>query len=134
MSFSFPKKILVVDDDRVVQKAVQQILQGNGYETLLADDGPEAVSIARGEKPDLILLDLAFPPDPMSGPLSDGFEIVEWLRRMPESQTIPIFIISGTEPAKYKGRFYEGEIAGFYQKPLDKKQLLAGIKLALGES
>ena len=132
MSFSSPKKILVVDDDPVVKKTVQIVLRDHGYEVLLADDGPEAVSIARSQQPDLILLDLSYPPDPMSGPLSDGFEIVEWLRRMPESHTIPVVIISGTDPEKYRDRFFEGEIAAYLQKPLDKKTVLAAIQSALG--
>jgi DNA-binding response OmpR family regulator len=131
MSAPVPKKILVIDDDRVVQKTTQDFLQKNGYEVLVADDGAEGVSIARNKSPDLILLDLSFPLDPMSGPLSDGFEIVEWLRRMPESKTIPIIILSVTEPAKYKERLLGGEIAAFVQKPLDKKEVLAAIRVVL---
>ena len=131
MSAPVPKTILVVDDDRVVQKATQDFLQKNGYAVLLADDGSEGVSIARNQRPDLILLDLSFPLDPMSGPLSNGFEIVEWLRKMPESKAIPIIILSGTEPAKYKGRFLEGEIAAFIQKPVDKKTVLAAVRVVL---
>lgn len=131
MSTPVPKKILVIDDDRVVQKATQDFLQKSGYEVLVAEDGSEGASIARNQRPDLILLDLSFPIDPMSGPLSDGFEIVEWLRRMPESKAIPIIILSGTEPAKYKARFREGEIAAFIQKPVDKKEVLATIRVVL---
>ncbi|HEU6448423.1 MAG TPA: response regulator [Verrucomicrobiae bacterium] len=134
MSIWLPKKILAVDDNPVILKATQQILQKSGYEVLQATDGPEAVSAARTEKPDLILLDLSFPPDPMSGPLADGFDVIEWLHRMPESKNIPIIIISDTPPSQYKSRFTEGEIAGFYQKPLDKKQMLAAIEAVLGEN
>lgn len=130
---SAPKKILVVDDDRVIQKAAVQVLQKSGYEVLVAEDGPEAATVARHEKPDLILLDLSFPLDPMSGPLSNGFEVVQWLRKMPESQHIPIVIISNTPAAEYKDRFYEGEIVGFYQKPLGKKEILSAIEKALAQ-
>ena len=131
MSAPVLKTILLIDDDRVVQKVTQDFLQKNGYQVLLADDGSEGVSLARIQRPDLILLDLSFPLDPMSGPLSDGFEIVDWLRRMPESKTIPIIILSVTEPAKYKARFEEGAIAEFIQKPVDKKDVLAIIRVVL---
>jgi len=131
MSTPVLKTILLIDDDRVVQKVTQDFLQKNGYQVLLADDGSEGVSLARIQRPDLILLDLSFPLDPMSGPLSDGFEIVDWLRRMPESKTIPIIILSVTEPAKYKGRFGEGEIAAFIQKPVNNKEILATNRVVL---
>ena len=97
----------------------------------MAVDGAEGVSIARLQKPDLILLDLSFPLEPMSGPLSDGFEIVEWLRRMPESRAVPIIILSVTEPAKYKERFGEGEIAAYIKKPANYKDMLALIRVVL---
>jgi CheY-like chemotaxis protein len=57
------KKILVVDDNEVVLKAVSLKLQGCGYHIITALDGTEAVAAARRETPDLILLDLNFPPD-----------------------------------------------------------------------
>jgi CheY-like chemotaxis protein len=131
MSVTLPKKILVADDDPVVQKAAQNILIKSGYEVLLAIDGAEAVTAVRHEQPDLILLDLAFPPDPMSGPLSDGFEIVKWLRRFTETATIPIIVISETDPEKYKEQF-EDEIVACFQKPLKKKELLQAIQTVLG--
>jgi len=52
-----PKKILVVDDNEIVIKTISLKLQGAGYQVLTAMDGSTAVSIARKEAPDLILLD-----------------------------------------------------------------------------
>jgi len=57
-----PKKILVVDDNEIVIKTISLKLQGAGYQVLTAMDGSTAVSTARKEAPDLILLDLSFPP------------------------------------------------------------------------
>src|SRR5437773_11788864 len=57
------KKILVVDDDRVILKALSIKLNAKGYDVLTATDGSEAVTAVRTHKPDLILLDISFPPD-----------------------------------------------------------------------
>src|SRR5690242_5558332 len=61
------KRILVVDDNKVILKAMAMKLKSSGYEVLMAEDGSEAVSTARQQKPDLILLDINFPPDVAHG-------------------------------------------------------------------
>ena len=58
-----PKKILVVDDNEIILKTISLKLQGAGYQVITALDGSEAVAAARKETPDLILLDISFPPD-----------------------------------------------------------------------
>src|SRR5512137_1895069 len=58
-----PKKILIVDDSVVVLKTISQKLTAHGYEAITAEDGGSAVSVVRQQKPDLILLDLWYPPD-----------------------------------------------------------------------
>lgn len=127
------KKVLVVDDNAVIRETFRKLLSPY-YEVLLAEDGSEAASAARQQKPDLILLDLSFPPEPSSGPLADGFDVVKWIRQILKITTIPIVIISDTAPDKYKDRFDEGEIAAFYKKPLKKNELLAAVRSAMGES
>jgi len=56
------KKILVVDDNKVILKTISLKLQGAGFQIITALDGSEAVAAARKETPDLILLDINFPP------------------------------------------------------------------------
>ena len=88
------KKLLVVDDNEVIVKTISVKLQSAGFQVFSASDGAEAVSLVRKEKPDLILLDLGFPPD-IGGVPWDGFRIMEWLRRVDESKKIPIIVITG---------------------------------------
>ena len=57
------KRILVVDDDAVVIRALSIKLKANGFEVLTAMDGAEAVNAVRTQRPDLILLDLTFPAE-----------------------------------------------------------------------
>src|SRR5438105_2044489 len=61
------KKVLVVDDNKVILKTLSLKLSANGYAIVTAEDGAAAVRAVRSEKPDLILLDVSFPPDVAHG-------------------------------------------------------------------
>jgi two-component system sensor histidine kinase ChiS len=129
------KKILVVDDDQVILKTLSMLLNANGYRVFTASDGPGAASVVTQERPDLILLDLLFPPDAVNvgGALQDGFFIIEWLRRMGEAADIPIIIISGDKSAKDKKNALATGAVAFFPKPIDRIALLATIRATLGE-
>ncbi len=130
------KKILVVDDNAIFVKAVSMKLKACGYDVLTAEDGGSAVSTARREKPDLILLDISFPPDVAhgGGVAWDGFLIMNWLQRMDEVKGTPIIIITGGDPLKYKDRSLKAGAVAFFHKPVDNEELLAVIRQHLGES
>lgn len=127
------KTILAVDDDQVILSALTLMLQSQGYKILTAVSGGEILPIARKEKLDLILIDLSFPPDDtnIGSPLHDGFFVIEWLRRTAEAEKIPIVIISGTDPAKYKDRAVASRVVACLHKPLKKEEVLAAIEKAL---
>jgi CheY-like chemotaxis protein len=123
------QKILVVDDDLVILKTLSMFLSANGYQVFTAADGPGAASIVAAKKPDLILLDLLFPPDAMNvgGALQDGFFIMEWLRRMGKGENIPIIIISADHSPKDRQRCLDAGAVEFFSKPIDHVALLAAI-------
>ena len=129
------KKILVVDDDQIILKTLSIVLVSNGYQVFTATDGPGAATIVTQERPDLILLDLLFPPDAanVGGALQDGFFIIEWLRRMGEAKDIPIIIISGDKSAKDRKNALATGAVEFFPKPIDRIALLAAIRATLGE-
>jgi CheY-like chemotaxis protein len=126
------KKILVVDDNEVVIKTISLKLQGAGYRVITAMDGSEAVAAARKEMPDLILLDISFPPD-VAGVPWDGFRIMEWFHRLETAKKIPIVVITGNEDAKFKERATNAGAVAFFQKPLEHDYLLKVIRATLGE-
>jgi CheY-like chemotaxis protein len=130
------KKILVVDDSALILKAMSLKLTANGYDVITAEDGGTAVSAVRTEKPDLILLDLSFPPDVAhgGGVAWDGFLIMTWLQRMDEAKHIPIIVISGSEPAKFKDRALAAGAVNFFHKPIDNDALLTVIRETLEKS
>lgn len=129
------KKILVVDDNKVILRVLSVALNAKGYEVLLAESGADAIASLRHDHPDLILLDLDFPPDAanIGGALTDGFLILDWARRMCDAEKIPVIIISSTDPEKYKTRAESLGILTFFQKPLDNKKLLAAIEKTLAK-
>ncbi len=126
----------MVDDDRVILRTLSMLLSANGYQVFTAADGPGAVSVVSTHKPDLILLDLLFPPDAMNvgGALQDGFFIMEWLRRMGEAENIPIIIISADHSQKDRQRALDAGAVAFFSKPIDRVALLEAIHATFGEN
>lgn len=112
------KKILLVDDDPVILKATSIKLKAQGYDVLTATDGSAAVNAVRTLKPDLIVLDISFPPD-FGNVEWDGFRVMEWLKRLDEASNTPIVVVTGGDPAKFEARARQLGAAGFFRKPID---------------
>ena len=93
-----PKRILVVEDDKVTQKLIADALKSAGYEVLTAHNGATAVKVAREQEPDLVTLDIQLAKDSPDDSW-DGFSIASWLRRMNEGKPTPVIIVvSGSGP------------------------------------
>ena len=127
------RKILVVDDDPVILKAMSILLTGKGYRVLTAECGADAISTMGRDKPDLVLMDLDFPPDPASA-LSDGFLTLDWARRFGIAHHVPFIIISSLDPEQYKKRAEASGIYAMFRKPVDERKLLEAIRAELGDA
>jgi CheY-like chemotaxis protein len=127
------KKILVVDDDPVVLRTLELKLKAKGYDVITACEGSQAINITRREKPDLMLLDVNFPPDVAhgGGVPWNGFVITQWLRRLNETNRLPIIVISGTDKAEYPQQASAVGANAFLKKPINNDELLASIDTAL---
>ena len=128
-------KILVVDDNAVILKTLSFKLKTEGYDVASAEDGAEAVSTARKMKPDLILLDISFPPDVGhgGGVAWDGFLIMEWLHRIEEVKSTPIIVITGGDPVSHEKRALNAGAVAFFHKPINHDGLIGVIRRTLGE-
>jgi len=124
------RKILIVDDDAITLKTTGLKLESQGYGVVTAREGAAAISAARHERPDLILLDLSFPSEVSL--TWDGFLIMTWLRRLEETRNIPVIVVTGGDPAKYRHRSLTAGAADFFQKPVAHDSLLASIEQTLG--
>ncbi|PWB39031.1 MAG: response regulator [Parcubacteria group bacterium] len=80
-------KILFIDDDNFLRKVYKAELSENGYEVLLAAHGEEGLVLAKGEKPDLIILDMIMPQ-------KNGFEVLAELKKDSNTKNIPVIILS----------------------------------------
>ena len=127
-------KILVVDDNPIIQRAVYFALRDKGYQTLMVGEVSEATKIIRREKVDLVLVDLSFPMEAatIGGPQQDGFYLINWINRTPGIAKPPIVIISSTDPAQYRERAAAAGVRACLQKPLSKESLLAAVQTVLG--
>ena len=122
---------MVVDDNEIILKTISLKLQGAGYQVITALDGSEAVAAARKESPDLVLLDISFPPD-VDGVPWDGFRIMEWFHRLETAKKIPVIIITGGDDTKNKERAISSGAVAFFHKPIEHDDLLKVIRATLG--
>jgi CheY-like chemotaxis protein len=124
------KKILVVDDNLVVLRALRFKLELKGALVYTAADAMEAYSAMRMINIDLVLLDLGFPPDIVVGGdnSEDGFNIISWMRRHDVAKDIPIIIITGSDPAFYRDRAEALGVAAIFKKPVDYFVMFAKIE------
>jgi CheY-like chemotaxis protein len=125
-----PKKILVVDDNDLIVKTISVKLKSAGFQVFTALEGAEAVALVRKQNPDLIVLDISFPPD-VAGVPWDGFRIMDWLHRVDESKRIPIIVITSGTGEKDKEHALAAGAVGFLQKPIDHDELLKLVRASL---
>ena len=84
------KKILFIEDEAALQRALSHVLSDQGYKTFSAMDGETGIAAAKKELPDLILLDLIIPK-------KDGFTVLTELKADKETEKIPVIVLTNLE-------------------------------------
>ncbi len=120
------KKILIVDDDPHLLLGLTAKLKANGYRVMCATDALSAITVARKEAPDLVILDLGLPA-------GDGFLVLERMRGLADLVATPVIVLSARDPADNKKRALDAGAVAFFQKPPDSYEFLTEIRQALGE-
>jgi len=113
------RKILVVDDEEDVRAFLTMVFEDAGAEVVTATDGDEAIAMAREHKPDLISLDLSMPG-------KDGVEAFVELRKNPETEEIPVCVVTGHP--EFRQVIYDRPVTppeGYLGKPVDEDKLVA---------
>jgi len=118
------KKILIVDDERDIVKALTIRLQGAGYEVVTAFDGAQAIFVAHKERPDLIILDIRMPA-------GDGFGVAEKLKHSASTFSIPVIFLTGGPERNSEEKAMTLGARFYIKKPYDPEELLDAIKRAL---
>ena len=118
------KKILIVDDEPDVLSVLGKSLSVEGYSVITADNGAGAITKAKSEQPDLIILDILLPD-------IDGGKVAEKLRDDPETKDIPIVFITclASKEEAGRGRISAGRI--LFAKPYDMGKLLTEIEASI---
>ena len=119
------KKILIVEDDADVRLGYQVLLKAHHYDTFFAADSMSAVSEARKQLPDLILLDLGLPA-------GDGFVVLERFRANMHLALIPVIVVSARDVQGNKARALSFGAKAFVQKPWNDDELLALMNELVG--
>jgi DNA-binding response OmpR family regulator/anti-sigma regulatory factor (Ser/Thr protein kinase) len=107
--------ILIVEDDAQMRSYLEQNLQAEGYETLTTSHGSQAIELVRGEKLDLVLLDLLLPD-------VDGLTVCERVRRF---SNVPIIIVTGRKTDQVRGLDLGAD--DYLVKPFSNQALLARV-------
>ena len=117
-------KILIVDDDPDLRRALKLRLRANHYETLQAGDGYAAIALANKEHPSLIILDLGLPA-------GDGYVVLERLQSNDALSDIPVIVLTARDSQSSEKRSLTAGAAAFFQKPADNNELMEVIRATL---
>ncbi len=116
------KKVLIIDDDPIFLKLVDQVLTHQGYEVLNARNGQEALRLLFAEKPDIVLLDVVMPR-------MDGWQTCQRIR---EISDVPIIMLTGKQKAEadiVRGLDYGAD--EYLLKPVGTRELVARVRAVL---
>lgn len=123
-SVSLDATVLVVDDSKTVLLSVDKLLRSVGFKTLTAASAKEGIELAKTLKPDLILMDIVMPE-------INGFQATRMLRKLDETKSIPIIIISGNKMQTEQLWGQRLGANGFLPKPINKRAFLELAKSLL---
>jgi len=113
--------ILIVDDSRTIVRALQLMLEREGYLTYSAVDGVQAIAMTKRQRPDVVLMDVVMPN-------MNGFEATRMLVNDPETAAIPVIMMSGTELVSDRVWGIRLGAKGFLAKPINKEELLGKVR------
>lgn len=117
-------KILIVDDDPELRRALNLRFRANHYETFYATDGFSAIAMAQKEKPDVIILDVGLPA-------GDGFVVMDRLQQNAELASIPVIVLTARDPQSTREKIMKAGASAYFQKPADNGKLLNAIRSVL---
>lgn len=115
------KKILIVDDDKNICELLRLYLEKDGFSTIVANDGGQALTAAQINNPDLILLDIMMP-------ILDGWQVCREIRK---TSNVPIIMLTAKGETFDKVLGLELGADDYVTKPFDSKEVVARIKAVL---
>ena len=120
-------KVLIVDDDPVIQLLLRVNMEMEGFDVVTAADGEEGLRLASDTLPDIMLLDVMMPK-------LDGFEVLKQIRIREATRELPVILLSAKATTQDE---YAGLTAGaneYMTKPFDPPDLIERVKKLLADS
>ena len=118
------KRILVVEDDEHIVKALGVRLRSKGYDVVASYDAVMGMQKAMEQPPDLILLDIMMPG-------GNGVTLAERLQNSTKTSNIPIIFLTASKQTDLRQQAFSLGAVGFFEKPFDFDELLATVRAAL---
>lgn len=116
--------VLIVDDSPTEQHVISTALEKHGFETVVASDGEEAISIAESQLPDLILMDIVMPG-------MNGFQATRQLAKNPATSAIPVVMVTTKDQETDKVWGLRQGAVEYLMKPIDMTALVAAVEANL---
>jgi two-component system cell cycle response regulator DivK len=119
------KKILLVEDNPVNRRLAEFLLRSQGYRVREATTALEAFEILKGERPDLIVMDIQLPG-------MDGLEATRKLKEQPATADIPVIAVTSYAMQGDREKALAAGCAGYVTKPIDKNTFIQEVAARLG--
>jgi len=114
-------RVLVVEDEAVIAQIIRLLLEPDGHEVMIADDGSRGFAAAQRQAVDLIILDLMMP-------VMDGFSVLEALRGTERTASIPVIVLSARSDDETQRRCQEFGVETYLQKPFESENLIGAVR------
>ena len=118
---SVPKRILIVEDNELNMKLLNDVLEAYGYDIVKTDSGAAVLRLARTHRPDLVLMDIQLPD-------VSGLDAVRQLKADPETKEIPVIAVTAFAMAGDERRALDSGCNGYVAKPIMLREFLATIE------
>jgi DNA-binding response OmpR family regulator len=120
------KKILIVEDEATLQKALAEFLTAEGFDVSSALDGEKGLELAKSEKPDLVILDIILPK-------KDGYEVLTEIKSGEDTKNIPVILLTNLEsPEDIDKAFEKGASTYLVKSNYKLEEVVKKIKETLG--
>lgn len=120
-------RLLLVEDNEDNRTIYSTLLRHLGYEVIEAQNGVQAIELARSERPDLILMDISIPE-------MDGWEATRILRGDPVTKDVPIVALTAHALEDDRERAAEVGFSSYLAKPIEPRAVLAEVRRLIGEN
>ena len=117
--------VLAADDDPLIRELIQFRLERSGYEVVTAEDGDEALRLARERHPDLVVLDVMMPG-------LNGYEVTRSLRADEETKRIPVILLTARVQEADVAQGFDAGADDYLTKPFSPQELRARVQAILG--